>query len=422
MPTGCEATALTMLLRYYDVNVTKQDVANRIPRVALPYYKNKIRYGGDPNKGFVGNPYSRLSYGVFEKPILQVINEYLPNRAEDLTGKTLNQLLEYVKSGRPVMIWATIDMQNIVYRQSWKLETGQLFRWPGREHAVVMIGYDATYIYLNDPYTGSEKKYKREVVENRYNVLGKRAVAISERSKEIPFKIVSDGTIKYESLNQKAIQKEDKLLIPVSCLSSIDGNISAFYRDNKVYLNIQGEQLELDKKNNEVSVTLKDKKTIILYYEIKDGVTQIDLKDLEEVLPITYNIQGDEIIIQIDKVVDMVIDNKQLVVEDGKEILMSDNKIWIPITYINQLVESFSHEYKDKKVHVYLDERAYVLENNAGDVDLILNDKTTVKLYYKIEKGVTRIDFKGIAEYMKLEYTSQDTTIYINSLKDNDEQ
>lgn len=157
LPTGCEATALTMLLRYYGVNVTKQNVANKIPRVSLPYYKNKIRYGGDPNKGFIGSPYSASSYGVFEKPILKVLNEYMPNRAEDLTGKTLGELLEYVKAGKPVMIWATIDMQNIIYRQSWKLVTGEVFRWPGKEHAVVITGYDNRYIYLNDPYTGTEK-------------------------------------------------------------------------------------------------------------------------------------------------------------------------------------------------------------------------------------------------------------------------
>lgn len=420
LPTGCEATALTMLLKYYGVNVTKQDVANKLPRVALPYYKNNIRYGGDPNKGFVGNPYSGSSYGVFEKPILEIINKYLPNRAEDLTGKTLSQLLEYVKNGKPVMIWATINMQNIIYRQSWNLETGTLFRWPGREHAVVITGYDTNYIYLNDPYTGSERKYKREVVENRYNALGKRAVAIKEAFKQIPFKIVSDGIIKYESSNQKAIQKEDKILIPVSCLSNIDSLITSSYKDNKIYLNIQDEELELDKKCNEVEITFKNKKNRV-YYEIKDGVTQINLKDLETILPITYCIEDNELIIKVNKVVDMMVDNKQLMIEDGREIIMRDDKIWMPIIYINQFVESFTYEYKDKKIYLYIDEHAYELENSAGDIDLVLDDDNQVKLYYEVEKGVTRIDFKGLAQYLQLEYTNQDATIFINKAVSEDE-
>ncbi len=40
LPTGCEATALTMLLRYHGVNVSKKDIADTIPREPLPYYKN----------------------------------------------------------------------------------------------------------------------------------------------------------------------------------------------------------------------------------------------------------------------------------------------------------------------------------------------------------------------------------------------
>ena len=158
LPTGCEATALTMLLQYHGVNVSKKDIANAIPREPLPYYKNGIRYGGNPNKGFIGNPYSNSSYGVFELPILDVINKFLPEQAENLTGKTLDELLTVVKNGRPVMIWATVDMQNVVYRQKWKFSTGETFTWPGKEHALLIVGYDTDHIYLNDPYTGQLKK------------------------------------------------------------------------------------------------------------------------------------------------------------------------------------------------------------------------------------------------------------------------
>lgn len=305
LPTGCEATALTILLKYYEVNVTKQEVANRLPKEALSYYKDQVKYGGDPNKGFVGNPYSKSSYGVFEKPILQVLNEYLPNRADDLTGKTLGEILEYVKQGRPVMIWVTINMHNIVYRQSWKLETGELFKWPGNEHAVVITGYDANYIYLNDPYTGNERKYERQMVENRYNALGKRAVAISEDSTEISFKVVSNGIVKYEAFDYKAIQQKDRILLPARYLSSIDSRITLEYREGKVYLNIEGEQLELDKKYNEVNLFLQDKKISTLYYEIKNDITLIELEGLKEILPITYEIQENELMIEIDPYIEI---------------------------------------------------------------------------------------------------------------------
>lgn len=178
LPTGCEATALTMLLRSFGVNVTKQEVANRLPKAAFPYYRKGIRYGVNPNEGFVGNPYNKSSYGVFEGPILQVINSYLPGCGENLTGKNFNEVLGIVRSGRPVMIWVTIGMDHVVYRQSWRLSNGGICKWPAGEHAVILIGYDGTYVYINDPYTGKEKKYKYDVVANRYNSLGKRAVTI----------------------------------------------------------------------------------------------------------------------------------------------------------------------------------------------------------------------------------------------------
>lgn len=298
LPTGCEATALTMLLNYYGMNVTKQEVADRLPKMALTYYKDEVKYGGDPNKGFVGNPYSNSSYGVFEKPILQVLNEYFPNRAEDLSGKVLDEILECVKQGRPVMVWVTIHMYNVVYRQSWKLETGELFRWPGNEHAVVITGYDDKYIYLNDPYTGSERKYERKIVENRYNALGKRAVAVAQAFKKIPFKIISKGVVKCESSNYKAIQQEDKILLPIRYLSSIDHSITLSCIENKIYLNIEGQQLQLDKKYNEVTLHLKNKKVNTLWYEIKDDIILMDLEGLKEILGITYTIQENQLIIE----------------------------------------------------------------------------------------------------------------------------
>lgn len=257
-------------------------------------------------------------------------------------------------------------------------------------------------------------------MENRYNALGKKAVAVREKFKEIPFKVISNGAISYESSSHKAIQKTDKILLPIRCLSSIDSGITLAYKDNKVYLTIQGQQLELDRKNNEAKISLEDQKIVILHYEINNGITQIDLNDLKEVLPITYDIQDNELIIKINKMVDIIVEGNKVDVEKGKEILMKDNKIWLPITYIHLFTKSFRYEYKDKQIYMDLDEHTYVLNNQAGNVDLILEDGMTVKLDYQIENGVTRIEFGGLAEYMKLNYTIQDTTLFIHTDITND--
>lgn len=319
LPTGCEATALTMLLRAFDVSITKQEAANKIPRVALPYYKNGIRYGGDPNKGFVGNPYSAYSYGVFEKPILQVIDKYLPGRAEDLTGKSFNELLGVLKGGRPVMIWATINMDNVVYKQSWKLATGQNFKWPSKEHAMVLIGYDDTYVYVNDPYTGNEKKYKREVITNRYNTLGKKAVTIA----------------------QKKIEEKDNVI----------------------------EKAELPE-------------------------------------------------IKTDTALKVMINQELMLMETGKEAVLRDDKIFMPIKYMGNLVQGLEYKYIDKDVHLYLDNYNYILAKHKDYISILTNEGTEQKIHYVIEDGVTKLDFRALAEYLKINYVIEEGTLLIDTLNE----
>ena len=55
-PTGCESVSLTMLLNYYGILVTPDNVISSIVKGNLPYTKNGITYGGNPETEFVGNP------------------------------------------------------------------------------------------------------------------------------------------------------------------------------------------------------------------------------------------------------------------------------------------------------------------------------------------------------------------------------
>ena len=57
LPNGCEVTSLAMLLNYYGINVTKEDLAQKIAHVSS-YDGN---YRGNPNKGFVGYMNTRSS-------------------------------------------------------------------------------------------------------------------------------------------------------------------------------------------------------------------------------------------------------------------------------------------------------------------------------------------------------------------------
>lgn len=178
LPTGCEATATAMLLNWAGVKVSKEEVANSLPRGPLPYAKGKRVYGGNPNKVFVGSPFSSSGYGIFHQPIAQLVNTYLPDRAVDLTGCEFEQLLETVGNGKPILVWATINMMPTYVSHSWYDDKGNRVDWKINEHCLVLVGYNSQYVILNDPYLGREKAYPIATFQKRWIEMGRQAVTV----------------------------------------------------------------------------------------------------------------------------------------------------------------------------------------------------------------------------------------------------
>ena len=175
-PNGCESIALYTLLKYYSVNVSLDDIADRLKKGDGPYFEEGKLYGGDPEIEFVGDPREYNGYGVYQKPIIEVAN-YYKSGIIDYTGHTLNEVLELVKNGKPVQIWGSIDMSNTYVSKSWiNKESGKTIYWIRNLHSVVVVGYNSNYVYVADSYVGSIVKYNRYQVEKMYNLFGKRAI------------------------------------------------------------------------------------------------------------------------------------------------------------------------------------------------------------------------------------------------------
>lgn len=175
-PTGCEITALYILLKYYGINTSLNEIMNQLPQGGYLYTKDNIRYGGNPNLEFVGNPQDPQSFGVYEGPIIQVANN-LKNGITNGRGNSLNSLLEIVKQNRPVMVWTTINLLEPYIIASWTYEpTMEKINWYAHEHAVIITGFSNNYIIISDPYSGTIKKQNRALFEARYNTLGKRNI------------------------------------------------------------------------------------------------------------------------------------------------------------------------------------------------------------------------------------------------------
>ncbi|MDE3838340.1 peptidase C39 [Bacillus methanolicus] len=178
---GCEVTSLTMMLQYAGIKVNKMDLYRKIKKDPDPLIRSKtgdiIRWG-DPGVGFVGDMTGRnAGYAVFDKPMVDLINTYLPGRAKNLTNRPFVEILSHVSKGYPVVVWTTGDYRLPDRWESWRHEK-QTIKTPLDLHVVVLVGYDSQNVYLNDPLSG--KKQVR-VNKNRFidswKALKQRAVS-----------------------------------------------------------------------------------------------------------------------------------------------------------------------------------------------------------------------------------------------------
>lgn len=175
-PTGCESAALYILLKYYDIDVTIDQIIDSLKKGSLPYKIEDEIYGGNPEEEFIGDPRDDSSYGVFNKPIAEVAEKYKPG-VQNIEGLELEQVLELVSQNRPVMVWTTIGNLSSRISSIWIYrKTGEKIYWKENEHAVVIIGYNNQQVIVSDPYTGRITRYNKGTFRENYNYMGKRAV------------------------------------------------------------------------------------------------------------------------------------------------------------------------------------------------------------------------------------------------------
>ena len=143
MPNGCEATALTMLLQYYGFAADKLSVA----------------YDYIPRSDFT----------------------YTTLRAVDISGADGYVLRRSIAQGRPVVVWATIGFEPLVYSDySWRLYSDSSVYHPYKNlHCLVVCGYDADYFYIRDPLYGA-LQIECGTFLLRYAEMERRAVVLSE--------------------------------------------------------------------------------------------------------------------------------------------------------------------------------------------------------------------------------------------------
>ncbi len=179
-PSGCESVSAVMLLQYWGVDISVDAFVDGYLPIGQKFWKNGDVFGPSPNDQYIGDPRA-IGYGCYAPVIEKALQDILPhNSVKNLTGKTLVELCAYIDQGIPLLVWATIGMEQAFPNDWWTDErSGEPVEWLANEHCMVLVGYDKDYYYCNDPYNGNGlMAYRRDILEDRFHQMGCQAVAI----------------------------------------------------------------------------------------------------------------------------------------------------------------------------------------------------------------------------------------------------
>ena len=159
LPTGCEITAMTMVLNYYGYNVDKVTMAmDYMPKVQAEFYRSEDGWlmGPDLENFFVGDPTEETGYICGTGAIVTAANAYLTDVGSDMTAVAMKnaqpeELYDLIDQGTPVVIWCTINMEDRAETDGWYREDGTYMEWSTNDHGAVLIGYDEDTVTVADP-------------------------------------------------------------------------------------------------------------------------------------------------------------------------------------------------------------------------------------------------------------------------------
>lgn len=161
LPTGCEATALSTLLRINGVDVTKFEVADAMPKST----------SGEFVHHFWGDPYTEHNGWACMAPCsVETANMFLDENekvAVEHTGMKLTHL------PLPSAVWVTMYLEDPMYTD-YESEGYRLFANP---HCVVVEYVDDMRVCVIDPLVG-RVEYPFSKFEEVYKALGSQAVCI----------------------------------------------------------------------------------------------------------------------------------------------------------------------------------------------------------------------------------------------------
>lgn len=180
---GCEVTALSMLLRYYDYDINKNKLAAELDY--QPLYTASGKHG-NPHLGFVGEiTGGDGTMGVAVEPIAKLAKKYVNEDYRVVASKKLsfNEMIKVIANGTPVWIIATVDFQVPTKHDFMQWETDQgTMRVTALIHSAVITGFDRSkkIVYVNDLHGYHNRKVSWTDLEKIYDQMDRQSLYLEK--------------------------------------------------------------------------------------------------------------------------------------------------------------------------------------------------------------------------------------------------
>ena len=185
-PNGCESVRTVMALQYAEIDILVDTfIDNYLDMCKLPYYnENGKRWGYSHWDYFVGDPRKSTGLCCYAPVIKKTCDKFIASyghSAQLLSGGTLEFLCcDYVDNGKPVIVWATMQMKTpYLNGKKWTIVgTDTVFAWIAPVHCMLLASHDDTY-FFNDPLSRKNVKYTKNKPEAAFAGMYNQAVVIS---------------------------------------------------------------------------------------------------------------------------------------------------------------------------------------------------------------------------------------------------
>ena len=165
---SCEARSAVDLMAFWGIYAAESDFLSGLPRT------------DNPETGFVGDPGDLWGnippggYGVHAGPVAALLSAY-GLQAEGKHGWSWDDLRREISLGHPVIVWVIGQMWKGV-PQSYTSSDGQTTTVAHFEHTMVLVGYDSSWVYVVDAFSGQAETFAVDAFLGSWRVLENMAV------------------------------------------------------------------------------------------------------------------------------------------------------------------------------------------------------------------------------------------------------